>query len=238
LVTSGAFPAALVSSLFLLAAVNGWAEAAAAAPHAHEKPIVLAPGYAELTFEAPVPGTYQLPPLGRAADGAVIDSEGRETRLHDLVGGKIVVLSFIYTTCTDVNGCPLATHVFSKVADRIARSRHLVDQVRLVSLSFDPDHDTAEVMNGYRDRYRRSGVDWRFVTTASIADLEPILDAYDQWVVRDYDEAGNPLGTMSHVLRVYLIDAERGIRNIYSVSYLHADTIASDIETLLIEAEE
>ncbi|MEJ2088601.1 MAG: hypothetical protein P8Y69_09050 [Gammaproteobacteria bacterium] len=54
-------------------------------------------------------------------------------------------------------------------------------------------------------------------------------------MVRDRDEAGNLLGTMSHVLRVYLIDAERRIRNIYSVSFLHADTIASDVETLLME---
>jgi cytochrome c peroxidase len=79
-------------------------------------------------------------------------------------------------------------------------------------------------------------VDWRFLTTSSEEALEPILDSYDQWVIRDYDEQGKPLGTMSHLLRVYLIDQARQIRNIYSVSFLHADTVAADIETVLMEA--
>ena len=40
---------------------------------------------------------------------------------------------------------------------------------------------------------------------------------------------------MSHLLRVYLIDRKLRIRNIYSVSCLHADTIANDIMTLVRE---
>jgi cytochrome oxidase Cu insertion factor (SCO1/SenC/PrrC family) len=203
--------------------------------HSHAEPVVLAPGYADLGFDAPTPGTYRLPPLGDAADGVVLGSQGRQVRLHDLTGDRVVLLSFIYTTCTDVNGCPLATHVFSKVATRLSESKRLADRVRLLTLSFDPHHDTPQVMASYRARYRQPGVDWRFLTARSLAELDPILDAYDQWVLRDRDEAGNLLGTMSHVLRVYLIDAERRIRNIYSVSFLHADTIASDVETLLME---
>ena len=41
---------------------------------------------------------------------------------------------------------------------------------------------------------------------------------------------------MSHLLRVYLIDQNRWIRNIYSVSFLHADTLANDIRTLILES--
>lgn len=206
-----------------------------AAAHRHPAPVVLAPGYADLTFEAPVPGTYELPPLGHAPNGRVLDSQGRAVELHDLLGDKLVVLSFIYTTCSDVNGCPLATHVLSKVARRLGGSQDLSGKVRLISLSFDPDHDTPAVMRAYGEPFTGSGVDWRFLTTAGWAELQPILDGYGQWVLRDRDQEGKALGTFSHVLRVYLIDQNLRIRNIYSVSFLHADTIGADLRTLLLE---
>ena len=66
--------------------------------------------------------------------------------------------------------------------------------------------------------------------------MDPILNAYGQWVIRDYDENGEYMGTMSHILRVFLIDESRQIRNIYSTSFLHADTVANDVRSLLMEA--
>ena len=84
------------------------ASAAFAGPHEHAPPVVLAPGYADLEFSPPAPGSYELPPLGTAADGVLLDSSGAAVRLHDLLDGKITVLSFIFTRCSDVNGCPLA----------------------------------------------------------------------------------------------------------------------------------
>jgi cytochrome c peroxidase len=206
-----------------------------AATHDHQAPVVLAPGYADLAFVPPAPGSYQLPGLGLAVDAEVLDSAGRKRQLAELFGDKLVVLSFIYTSCSDVNGCPLATHVFSKVQDALLAADDLTRQVRLISLSFDPDYDKPAVMRDYGDGFRKPDSDWQFLTTESIPILEPTLMAYDQWVVRDYDEAGNSIGSMSHVLRVYLIDRQRQIRNIYSVSFLHVDTIINDLRTVLLQ---
>jgi len=209
---------------------------APAAEHEHADPVVLAPGYADLEFTPPAPGTYRLPPLGTAADGEVLDSQGRALRLHDLMGNGPLLLSFIYTSCSDVNGCPLATHVLAKTTAVLAEDRQLASEVRIVSLSFDPDHDTPEVMRRYGAPFRDRGLDWRFLTTRGATALDPILEGYDQWVIRDYDAEGNPLGTLSHLLRVFLIDRQKRIRNIYSVSFLHADTLSNDIRTLTMEA--
>ena len=218
--------------------VSGTAEAAASSSsHDHPKPVVLAPGYADLEFEPPGAGSYALPALGAAPDGQIIDSSGKARRLHGLFGDKIAVLSFIYTTCSDVNGCPLATHVLRGLQERIMAADDLRSQVRLVSFSFDPAHDTPAVLRDYSRHFKQPGFDWQFVTCDSMATLAPVLEGYDQWVIRDYDEEGNFLGTMSHVLRVYLIDRDRLIRNIYSVSFLHADTVANDIRTLLLERQ-
>jgi cytochrome c peroxidase len=223
----------LAACLWLLAGAA--AGPAVAAEHEHAAPVVLAPGYSDLEFTPPAPGSYRLPPLGAAADGAVLDSQGRSLRLHELLGDGPVLLSFIYTSCSDVNGCPLATHVLAKTTAKLAAAPEIADRVRLISLSFDPAYDTPAVMRRYGEPFQGKGLDWRFLTTRGGAELDPILKAYDQWVIRDYDEAGNALGTISHLLRVYLIDREKQIRNIYSVSFLHADTLLNDLMTLLAE---
>lgn len=194
---------------------------------------VLAPGYGPLEFKPPNPGSYQLPSLGIAADGNVIDSDGKPSSLYALYDDKTILLSFIYSTCSDVNGCPLATMVFYKIKQRLKQESDFAEKLRLITLSFDPIHDRPEVMNEYQQRFQNSGIDWRFLTTHSETELQPILSRYQQTASKNVDEHGNFLGTYSHILRVYLIDKNKQIRNIYSVSFIHADTLINDIKTLL-----
>ena len=194
---------------------------------------VLAPGYSALEFPAPEPGSYALPPLGPAADGVLLDSSGTSVRLHELFDDRTVVLSFIYTSCPDVNGCPLATFVLAQVQKRLAADEATKEDVRLVSISFDPANYTPVVMAEYGQSFRRGTVDWRFLTAESEDKLDPILDDYDQFVIRDRGPDGEALSTMSHVLRVYLIDADKRVRNIYSPSYLHPDLLYADIRSVL-----
>ena len=220
----------------LLLLIWAWSAVALCAPHEHKPPVVLAPGYAPLSFTPPEPGSYALPAMGSAADGAVIDSDGNSARLHDFLGGKPTILSFIFTTCDDVNGCPLATYVMRSVQDALQADPATADKARLVSFSFDPVFDTPDVIDAYGSQFRAGDFDWQFLTTEGATTLDPILNAYGQWVIRDYDENGEYKGTMSHILRVFLIDESRQIRNIYSTSFLHAVTVANDVRSLLMEA--
>ena len=210
------------------------ASSAFAAPH-HilEERVVLAPGYAALTFEAPEPSTYQLEKLGKAADGKVLTSKGEASDLKALTGEKFTLLSFIYTSCSDLNGCPLASHVLKKVQERIQFDGSLRDSVRLISISFDRINDSPDRLEKYAANFRDPDFDWQFLTTPSDKALQEILNAYDQFVIVDLNDAGQKVGTLSHVLRVYLIDPDRNIRNIYSVSFLHPDIIVNDIQTII-----
>lgn len=194
---------------------------------------VLAPGYGALEFTAPLPGTYQLPALGLAADGDVLDSQGQRLRLHALMADKVTLLSFIYTTCSDVNGCPLATAVFHRIKNRLKQNPVLANQLRLLTVSFNPVHDTPEQMQDYAESFQGQGIDWRFLTTQSERELQPILQAYQQNIQKQYDQQGQFIGTFAHILRVYLIDENKQLRNIYSVSFLHPDTLINDVKTLL-----
>ena len=219
----------------LLLLIWAWSAAALCAPHEHKPPVVLAPGYAPLSFAPPEPGSYTLPAMGSAADGAVIDSEGNSAQLHDFLGGKPTVLSFIFTTCDDVNGCPLATYVMRRVQDVLQADPATADKARLVSFSFDPIFDTPDVIAAYGAQFQDPEADWQFLTTKGAETLDPILRAYDQWVIRDFNENGEYQGTMSHILRVFLVDQDKRIRNIYSTSFLHADTVVNDVKSLIME---
>jgi cytochrome c peroxidase len=198
----------------------------------------LAPGYGDLGYSAPVAGSYNLPPLSDAADGIVLNEEGRSVRLHDLYGDKVVLLSFIYSSCSDINGCPLATAVLSRIKKRLDSDPQLADNLRLLSLSFDPAHDTPEVMKLYGRSFASGRSEWQFLTTESVQALEPLLKDYNQSVIPEYNEKGEITGSISHILRVYLIDKQRRIRNIYSVSFLHPDLLMNDVRTLLLEAQQ
>jgi len=225
--------AALCTSLLLSAVFT---VPLAAEDPAGKQPQVLAPGWSELEFEPPAAGSYELPVIALAGDGRVIDSHRADTTLHALMGDKVVILSFIYSSCSDANGCPLATHVLTKLRSKLQASDAGMEGVRFISLSFDPVHDTPAVMRRYGDRFINESLDWYFLTTRNQTDLDPILESYGQSIVRDPLSAEEDGGAISHILRVYLIDPQRRIRNIYSASYLHANTMLNDILTLQHEA--
>lgn len=196
-----------------------------------------APGWGELLYTPPPPGTYQLPEILPAADGEVIVSDGSTTRMFDLMSGRIVFLSFIYTRCSDINGCPLANAVLYKIQSRLNdRTDGAEKQVALLSVSFDPEYDTPEITSAMEKAFRKGHVEWNFLTTRDQDSLQKLLDGYGQYAFREYDEHGHPTKDYAHLLRVYLIDRNLQIRNIYSVSFLHPDLLMNDLDTLLMES--
>lgn len=205
--------------------------------HATVKSQFRAPGWGELAYEPPAPGTYQLPTIKTAVDGEVLTSDNSPSRLFDLMSDQIVLLSFIFTRCTDGNGCPLANAVLHKVQARLNKRPDLVQHVSLLSISFDPQFDRPERLSVMKDIYSAGGAYWEFLTTRDQESLQPILDGYGQYPVRfeHENDQGETVVEYIHLLRVYLIDFEKQIRNIYSVAFLHPDILMNDLETLLME---
>jgi len=190
-------------------------------------------------YEPPAPGSYRLPPIQRAVDGKVLDTDGREHNLFDFMNGKCVLLSFIYTGCYDPKGCPLALHVLNAVREKVEENPALSGKVILITLSFDPENDTPDSMRRFADALgfaeARTARRWFFLTTSSKSELQPLLDGFGQYVVRETDASGRHTGGYSHVLKVFLIDSERRVRNIYSTSFLYPDLLLGDIMTLMLE---
>ena len=191
---------------------------------------------ADYDYDPPVAGSYALPVIKVAPDGAIIDSDSKSLNLRQLTHGRITVLSFIYTRCAAPKACPYAAGVLSQMHALSANDKELATKMRLISLSFDPDYDTPQRLAEYSEAMRddKSGCEWQFVTAKSHAALESILRSYGQ-AVDQRSNPNDPQGPLYHILRVFLIDRAGRIRNIYSSGTLDLRLVLADVKTLLLE---
>jgi cytochrome oxidase Cu insertion factor (SCO1/SenC/PrrC family) len=215
-------------------ASSGWVAAASAlllagAAWAHE------PAKPKLDFEPPAPGTYRLERIMAAPEGKVLDAARKQVNLSAYTRGKVTLLSLMYTGCSDAHGCPLAFYSIATIKRDLEKSKAVGGRVQVVSLSFDPERDTPEVMRAYGGTYAKAGtpVRWHFLTAESRKDLGPVLDGFGQDVSRAAKGQSN--GELLHVLKLFLIDRDGWVREIYTTSYLAPQVVVNDIKTLLLE---
>ncbi|WP_437691735.1 SCO family protein [Sorangium sp. So ce176] len=101
---------------------------------------------------APSPGVAVL-------DEELVDQAGQPVRLRELAKDRVLVVNFIFTTCTTI--CSPMTAIFGRLQAELGDA--LERDVRLVSISLDPAMDTPERLNHYAEKFgRRPG--WSFLT--------------------------------------------------------------------------
>jgi cytochrome oxidase Cu insertion factor (SCO1/SenC/PrrC family)/cytochrome c2 len=90
----------------------------------------------------------------------VVTHEGKTVRFYDdLIKDKIVIVSFIYTSCTDI--CPLTTARMAQVEDRLGAA--VGRDLFMLSITVDPENDTPEKLKAYAQAFG-TGPGWQFVT--------------------------------------------------------------------------
>src|SRR5689334_23140834 len=99
-----------------------------------------------LTALANADAPSALSDIGPAPAVELTDSSGRPFALKDL-RGKVVLVSFIYTTCSGT--CPGTTHTMYRVQQTLKDAGLLGKEVELVSISLDPKRDTPDVLAQY-----------------------------------------------------------------------------------------
>ena len=149
----------------------------AAAPTAPQDSQPAAEGPKQPAHEATA-GTAAMPSSARSSNkwGAnyfpnvpVIDQNGRTLHFYDdVIKGKIVVISFIYTSCQDL--CPLTAARLAMLEDKLdgAVGRDLF----FVSMTVDPENDTPERLKAFADAFD-AGPGWLFLT-GKVADIRAI----------------------------------------------------------------
>jgi protein SCO1/2 len=189
-----------------------------------------------MQFVPPPAGTYQLQRIQSTADALLQDGSGRYRHLSRFTAGKITLLTFFYTYCADPLGCPFAHATLSDLRARVLARSGLAAAVRFVNVSLDPSTDTPAAITRYGAQFANNPrFEWRFFTAHSVSELLPVLDDFGQDVSVETDERGQPTRTLHHMLKVFLIDREGVVREIYSLTFLQPDVIFNDIRTLSME---
>lgn len=142
----------------------------------------------------------KLPDYGHVPEFQMTDSEGRVFDSKSLAG-KVWVADFIYTTCP--GPCPLMTSRMHKIEQQTKGER----DVRLVSISVDPAHDTPPVLDKFAHRFGGPTRQWIFLT-GSPATVH--LLAFETFHV------GDVIGKMDHSTKFSLVDKHGEIRGYYS----------------------
>jgi cytochrome oxidase Cu insertion factor (SCO1/SenC/PrrC family) len=186
-------------------------------------------------YQLPEPGNYELPVIDRVGHHELLSASGERVPLLDLGSGSCAVVSFVYASCPDAGGCPLVLASLRRLDRTLASNRDLASRVRVVTVSFDPENDTPERLAILRDHLKPMG-EWRFLTAESDREIRPVLDDFGQDALRLVAaEDGKSLGVIRHIAKVFLVDSDLAIRNIYSSGFLDHDILLRDIETLLLE---
>jgi protein SCO1/2 len=139
----------------------------------------------------PAPATAAPPDAPEAGDRAeeararayftdteLVDQDGRRVRFYgDVVAGRVVCLSFLFTRC--VEACPLIAQKLNQV--RLALGDRFGREVSFASISVDPDFDTPQALRRFAERQRALHPGWSFLTGPR-ANVRAVLSRLGAWV--------------------------------------------------------
>jgi protein SCO1/2 len=183
-------------------------------------PLLIA-GLFSLSGSPPSP----LADIGPAPRTVLVDSAGKPFDLSTLKG-KVVVVSFVYTTCTGM--CPATTQAMVDVRNALKEAKLWGTSVEFVSITLDPGRDTAEVLHRYAKLFRADDRAWHFLTGPPEA-VHSVIRDWGMWV------KALPTGALDHPSRVFLLDAAGHQREIYNLEFLTPKAVLQDVRRLLDE---
>jgi protein SCO1/2 len=160
----------------------------------------------------------------KTPDFSLSDQDGKPF-LSEKLRGKIVLVTFIFTTCPDV--CPLLTAKFAQIQRALAREKRQND-VFLVSITTDPEVDKPQVLKSYTKRYGADTKNWAFLT-GNEKDLAAVWRSFGV-AVKKRDR-----GLVQHTGLTTLIDGKGMRRFNYYGDLWQEKTVLQDISTLLRE---
>lgn len=173
------------------------------------------------------PQVYGSTPTFRLTDqtGATFSS--------DALAGRVTLLDFVYTHCTDA--CPLLSATFQDTQRKLQDQQLLGSKVMLVSLSVDPQHDTPSVMAEYGQQFQADPNSWKMLT----GDWDSVWDVVTGFKVatrppRPLADAPVPGGTeITHTTAVVLIDPQLQVRDYVDGSGSSPDDLISAAKGLI-----
>ncbi len=171
---------------------------------------------------APPPTAPDILETGEpVADAALVDQAGVATPFSSFRGHR-VALTFIYTRCPLPEFCPLMDRNFASVQRTIAARPDLAD-VRLLTVTFDPEFDTPEVLAAHAKRRGADPAVWSFLT----GEPETVFAFGGQFGL--YVEPNTQGVDITHNLRTAVVDADGRLVSMHGGNDWTADDIVADL---------
>ena len=159
----------------------------------------------------------------KAPDAAFIDQANRRRSFSEWMG-TTTLLTFIYTRCPLPNFCPLMDQNFATIQKSLAREAALSGRVKLVTVTFDPEHDTPAVLAAHAARLHADPAVWTFLTGDRVT-TDRFAAAFGVGVLRTPEDPTQ----VTHNLRTTLLGADGRIIKIYSGSDWTPGSVVADL---------
>ena len=169
------------------------------------------------------PKSEALPTIGPAPAFTLTAQDERRVSLADL-RGKVVVLTFIYTTCADT--CPLLTAKMAALQGRLGAD--FARRVFFVSITVDPERDTPGVLKGYGAAHGARFDGWAFMT-GTPAEIREVAKRYGIF----YKKTAR--GDVDHTFLTSVIDARGTLRVQYLGVRFDPTELLDDVRSALAE---
>lgn len=146
-----------------------------------------------------------------------------DTTLHlRQLEGRPLIVTFIYTRCPLPDFCPRMTDNFVRLQNRI--SEEDLGPVHLLSITFDPAHDTPAVLRDYADRYDADLSTWTFATGDSAA----VISLAQRFGVYTRSQGGE----IVHNLSTTLVGPDGRVRRIWRGSEWRVEDIVDSVRRM------
>ena len=155
-------------------------------------------------------------------DRTLVDQAGM-TRTIGMLRGHRVALTFTYTRCPLPDFCPLMDRRFKEVQQIIGMTPELAD-VRLVTMTLDPDFDKPAVLAQHAKALGADTRNWHFVT----GERDQVLSFAKRFGI--ITEAGDASAPVVHNLRTAVIDPEGRLVKAYSGSTWSPAELVADLK--------
>jgi protein SCO1 len=181
-------------------------------------------GHADLPADAhPVKMMDVMNPGDEVPDDPLQDQTGATRKLSDW-RGKALAVTFVYTRCPLPDFCPLMDRHFGELQHAIAGDARLRDRAHLVSVSFDPAHDTAAVIKAHAAERGADPRTWSYLTGTPAA-LAHVTSRFGVSTIAGTDTAP----TIAHNLRTAVIDPKGRLVKVLSGNEWTVDQLLADL---------
>ena len=135
--------------------------------------------------------------------------------------GQALAFTFIYTRCPFPNFCPRMSSNFADAYKKLSSAPEAPQNWRLLSISFDPEHDKPEVLRSHAKRYEYGTNHWSFVTGALI-DIDAITEQFGLMYPRE------GVG-FNHNLRTVVVDAQGKVQKVFTGNEWKVEELVAEI---------